>query len=260
MEKARTGYKLDLVQHGAGRDLVLLHSLLTDRDAFRLIVPDLADCYRVTLPNLPGFGASPLWASSIDEVAQHVAEGLAARGVTRPFHLLGNGYGGFVALSLARQYPQRVTRLVLLDTAAAFPDQGRQAFRRMQSLVSENGMNAVLDIALQRLFPSEFLEDNPVLVGEQRKVLMHLDPKNFAALCQHLVDVDLRPGLADVIIPTQVVVGLEDAATPPPLSRELCNLLPHSRLVEIPGCGHAPHLQQPERILRLLLRFLDEES
>ncbi|MGH8641919.1 MAG: alpha/beta fold hydrolase, partial [Burkholderiales bacterium] len=49
---------LDLAQTGSGRDLILLHSLLTDRSAFDLVVPDLAKTRRLTLVNLPGYGAS----------------------------------------------------------------------------------------------------------------------------------------------------------------------------------------------------------
>jgi len=71
-----------------------------------------------------------------------------------------------------------------------------------------------------------------------------------------LIAVDLRPGLGSVHSKTLVVVGLEDKATPVILARELAKGIPNAQLMELAGCGHAPHIQMPEVVTPLIKRFL----
>lgn len=250
--------KLEMQQVGDGNDLVLLHSLLADARAFQPLLPALESGFRVTVPSLPGYGGSPPSQLGILEVARDVMAALESSGVHR-FHLLGNGYGGFVALAMSQQFGDRIDRLVLLDTAAYFPPSGKEGVAAMKKAVEAGGMPAVVETALARLFPDSFRSANPALVETYRKSLLDFDPDAFASTCQNLIDVDLRKGLAGLHPPTLVVVGEEDAATPPALSRELVAHIPGARLVELPGCGHAPHIQAPDIVLKILEDFLASE-
>lgn len=252
----RVGTDLEIRLVGRGNHLVLLHSLLSDAGAFQHILPGLAAGHRLTLPSLPGYGHSPASEADVEQVARELTGALTEIGAER-FDLLGNGYGGFIALSIAQQFGERVDRLVLLDSAACFPPAGKQGIRVMKENVEKGGMKAVADIALKRLFPESFMAANPELVERYRSGLLGFEPRSFARTCQNLIDVDLRPGLAAVRNETLVVVGLEDAATPPALAREVASAIPGAKLVEIPGCGHAPHVQAPEQVLRILKDFLD---
>ena len=74
--------------------------------------------------------------------------------------------------------------------------------------------------------------------------------------CRALAKVDLRPELPRIKNPTLVVVGSLDAATPPALAHELASGIPGARLVELPGCGHCPPLQQPREFLAAIAAFL----
>lgn len=246
---------LEIKQVGRGKHLVLLHSLLTDADAFRQILPGLKQNRRVSVPSLPGYGQSPRSDGSVPDVARQLADCLASLAIDR-FDVIGNGYGGFVALALAQQFGERIDRLVLLDSAAHFPAAGKAGVRLMKENVQTGGMSAVVSVALRRLFPETFIAANPGIVEGYRNSLLGFDPIAFAQTCQNLIDVDLRDGLSKIRNETLVVVGLEDAATPPPLAHELAAGIPGARLVEIPACGHAPHIQEPERILVILKEFL----
>ena len=93
--------RLDVAQKGNGRNLVLLHSLLSDRSAFDRIAPRLASERRLWLVNLPGFGASAPAGPELDDVADRIAEQLPRLGLRGAADLLGNGFGGFVLLALA---------------------------------------------------------------------------------------------------------------------------------------------------------------
>jgi len=67
---------------------------------------------------------------------------------------------------------------------------------------------------------------------------------------------DLRPRLGSLNCPTQVLVGSEDSLTPPDLSRQLADAIEGSQLHELPDCGHATPVEQPEPVTRLLAEFV----
>ena len=248
------GEPLEIEQTGSGPDLVLLHSLLTDPRSFSAIVPALSRSRRVTLLGLPGFGRSAPAGPSIEDSADRVASLLGSLGGTPD--VLGNGYGGFVALALAARHGEKIGKLVLVDTGAAFPEAGRAPFRAMAEAVGKGGMAAVVDAAVRRIFPDDWLAAHPQAGAERREVLLRMNVASFAAACRALAKVDLRPELPRIQNPTLVVVGSLDAATPPPLSRELASGIPGAQLVELPGCGHCPPLQQPAQLVAAVAPFL----
>ena len=247
---------LDVVQMGRGRDLVLLHSLLSDRTAFDRIAPRLAAERRVWLVNLPGFGASAPAGPGLDDVADRIASELPKLGLSGDADLLGNGFGGFVAVALAVRHGGLFDRLVLVDTGAAIPTQGRAAFEAMAQRVEAGGMEAVLDVALQRMFPDDFLSLHPAIAEERKATLRAAKPENFAAACRALARFDRRGDLPSIRNPTLVVVGLRDTATPPALSYELAAGIAGAKLVELADCGHSPHIQDPEGFWQAIKPFL----
>jgi len=255
MEILRTGRaQFEVEQSGNGPDLVLLHSLLTDLRSFAAIVPALSRSRRVTLVSLPGFGRSTPAGPSIEDSADRLAQLLAALG-GKP-DVLGNGYGGFIALALAARHGEKLGKLVLADTGAAFPEAGRAPFRAMAEAVEKTGVAAIVDTAVRRIFPEAYLATHPEAISERKEVLLRANPVHFAAACRALAKVDLRPELGRVANPTLVVVGALDAATPPALAHELAAGIPRAKLVELPGCGHCPPLQQPAEFVAAISPFL----
>ena len=111
--------------------LFLFHSLLSDRASFDAIVPKLSPSFRVIVPELPGFGASKAVSGGLAEVADRMAEAVKDAAAGGESIVLGNGYGGFVALQMAIRHPDIASRLILADCGAAFSEEGRQAFRNM---------------------------------------------------------------------------------------------------------------------------------
>jgi pimeloyl-ACP methyl ester carboxylesterase len=251
------GAELDFEEAGQGKDLLLLHSLLTDRGSFAPVVPVLAKTRRVLLLALPGFARSTPAGPSIEDYADRVATflpSLSPRG--RP-DVIANGFGGVIALALAARHGDRIGRLVLCDTAASFPESGRVPFRNMAAAVEKAGMAAIVDTAVKRIFTPDHLERHPEAAGERKEVLLRTDPVHFAAACRALATVDLRPLLGAIANPTLVVVGTLDSATPPELARELAAGIRGATLREIPDCGHCPPLQEPEKFLAAVRDFLD---
>jgi 3-oxoadipate enol-lactonase len=241
---------------GKGPALFLFHSLLSDRASFDAVVPKLSRSFRVIVPELPGFGRSQAVSGALADVADRMAEAVKDGAGGGEAIVLGNGYGGFVALQMAIRHPDIATRLILADCGAAFSEEGRQAFRSMAAASQAKGLAAITDVAMRRLFAPEFQAQHPDLMRDRREAFLQTDPDVFRAACAALAELDLRPELGKVRVPVLVLVGEHDEATPPPMSRELAAGLPNARLKIIPGCAHVPQLQAPGLFLDTIGDFL----
>jgi 3-oxoadipate enol-lactonase len=241
---------------GAGKPLLLLHTLLADRSVYDRVTPHLAGDWRVISPNFPGYGGSMGRIDGrIEAYADFVAAFLDALGLDR-VDLLGNGFGGFVAQSVALHHPARIDRLMLVDTAPVFPDPAKVPLRGLQAKVLADGMSGVLDAAMLRMFPPAYIEAAPAVIAERRAALSKADPALFANACGALAVLDHVPHLGRIGHRTLVLVGLEDQTTPPALSRQLAAGIPGAKLVELPGVGHCPQVQAPEAFLSEIRAFL----
>jgi 3-oxoadipate enol-lactonase len=256
MDRRFANGTVNAAQTGSGPPLVLMHSLLSDRASFDRIVPELSESFRVVVPELPGFGQSETVSGGLAAVADRMAGAVDDLADGEDVIVLGNGYGGFVALQMAIRHPNIATRLVLADCGAAFSEPGREAFRTMAAASSAKGLAAITDVAMRRLFASEFQQANPDLMRDRREAFLKTDPGVFRAACEALAELDLRPQLGQVKVPVLVVVGEHDEATPPPMSRELAAGLPQARLKVIAGCAHVPQLQAPQAFLSAIGDFL----
>lgn len=246
---------------GPGRRVVVLfHSLLADRTSFLRITTALAEHLTVVLPELPGFGGSAAVEGGLVAVADRMAE--AVRDAAERFGdgssamVLGNGYGGFVALQMVLDHPDVAGRLVLADAGAAFSEPGREAFRAMARGASARGLEAVADTAMRRLFAADFHADHPELVAERRARFLAMSPDVFLQACADLATLDLRADLVTLDLPVLVLVGEQDEATPPAMSHELAAGIAGATLQVLDGLAHVPQLQAPERFMAVVLPFL----
>ncbi len=241
---------------GSGRPLVLFHSLLADRTSFDLIVNELAATHRVIALNLPGFEGSDGLDGSLEDIADHVAQAIERLALGEPATLLGNGYGGFVALLTTIRHPALVERLVLADCGAAFSEPGRAAFRGMSAAADKGGLEAIADVAMRRLFAPAYQAEHPELIARRKQRFLAIDVPTFHRACAALAGLDLRSQLASVKVPVLVLVGELDEATPPAMSHELAAGLPDASLIVLPGLAHVPQLQAPKVFMQAIAGFL----
>ena len=258
LEQLTAGHgALTAVRTGKGPDLVLLHSLLADRHAFDPVLEQLSARHRVTLFNLPGFhGSQPTVLPLMDAYIACIEDGFEEFDVANDAVLLGNGFGGTVALAFALAHPERISKLVVSDAAAAFPPEGKKQFEVMASKVAEGGLGAIAEIAAKRVFSPAYLAAHPDLIDERKRVLMGIDPKAFQAACKILQEADLEPSLSRLKVPTLVVCGEFDQATPPALNKLIADKVEGATYIELPGCGHCPPLEQPDKFLAAIKGFV----
>lgn len=242
--------------HGEGPIRLGLHSLLTDRTAF----DDVAGKWggRFIAVDLPGFGASDPAPPSIDDYSHRVAALIETMELeNQDLTLIGNGLGAFVALGTAINHGELIDRLLLIGCGARFPDPAKGAFTTMTDAVRTGGMEAVVPIALRRIFTEDYLSQHPEMAEARALVLRRTDVEAFVTACTALAALDYTHLAPSVMSPTMIVVGEDDQATPPHLAEELNRLIEGSNLVRLPGVAHAPQIQDPEGFVKATRRFLE---
>src|SRR5262249_16287035 len=154
----------------------------------------LAAKNRVTLFNLPGFhGSQPAMLALMDAYVAVIEDGFDEFGIGKECVLIGNGFGGSVALAFALAHPERISKLVIIHPPGAFPPQGREAFAAMAQKVADGGLGSIAEIAAKRVFSPAYLAAHPEKIEERKKILLEIDPKAFQAACKILQEADLVP-------------------------------------------------------------------
>ena len=248
--------RISFSERGEGPVRLGLHSLLTDRRAFDQVAGEWGG--RFISVDLPGFGSSDMAPPSIDEYSHRVAaliETIDLEG--EDLTLIGNGLGAFVALGTAINHGELVDRLLLIGCGAGFPDPAKDAFTKMSEAVRSGGMEAVIPIALLRIFTESYLSEHPEIGEERAEVLRRTSTEAFVTACTALASLDYTDHAPSVTSPTLIVVGEDDQATPPQLAEDLHGLIAGSTLVTMPGLAHAPQLQDPIRLVDATQRFLE---
>lgn len=243
---------------GDGPPRLILHSLLTDRRAFDGVAGDLGG--RVITVDLPGFGASESAPPEIDAYADRVAALVEALTLdVDDLVLIGNGLGAFVALGALIHHGGLFASAILVGVGTGFSDAAKVAFTNMIGAADEGGMEAVIPLALGRIFTEEFIAEHPDMGEKRAQVMRQTKPAAFIKACEALRKVDYSSLAKSVATPTMIVVGEDDQATPPLLAEGLHHLVSGSTLVRLPGIAHAPQLQDPGGFINAVRLFLEEK-
>lgn len=260
--KRRTvrGVKLAYVERGAGAPVVLVHGFPLDHSMWDAQIEALALRWRVIAPDLRGFGQSGVTPGTVTmaDVADDLAGLLDALGAAGPAVVCGLSMGGYVAFEFWRRHAARVRALVLCDTRAA-PDSPEAAQARLDAArrVLLEGPAFLADSMLPRLLAPGTLAARPDLADRLRAVIERTDAQGIAAAARGMAArADATPLLAQIACPALVVVGSEDAISPPAEMRLLCAAIPGARFVEIAGAGHMTPLEKPAEVNAALLEFL----
>jgi pimeloyl-ACP methyl ester carboxylesterase len=244
---------------GAGRPLVLLHAFPLDRRMWQPQLGPLAAVARVLTPDLPGFGDSPAPRGpfTIDSAADAVRDFLDATKVTGRVVLGGLSMGGYIALAFARRYPARLAGLILADTRSEPDDAAGKAKRdELIALANSAGVSGVLDQMLPKMLAPPA---RPELVETVRTIAVGQSAATVAAALAALRDrPDATTSLGAITVPTLILVGEQDAITPPVMAQSLAGRIPGSRLVTIPGAGHLNNLENPDAFTTAVREFVTE--
>lgn len=253
--------RFEVLEQGRGTPLVLVHGFPFAAASWSAELEALAPRMRVVAPSMRGFGASaPLETTSIDAMADDVAAVLDALGISEPVVLGGLSMGGYVTLAFARKFPSRLRALVLADTRAE-PDSEEARANRDKAIAAVEGgdLSGFVERLFDMILSPATRAAQPAVVDRVRTMALAASPASVVAALRALRDrPDARPALAAIAVPTLVVVGEDDALTPPSASRAIAAAM-RSELAEvvvIPRAGHLSNLEQPEAFQRAIADFV----
>lgn len=260
--EARTGrLAWDGFGNPGDHGLVLIHSLGQDSRMWSDQLQAFAESRRVVTVDLPGHGASEAADReySIDDLGMDIAA-VADAADLDTFDLCGISIGGMVALWLAINLPDRVTRLVASNTAGQIGT--AQGWNERIEAVTRGGMSSIEDAVVPRFVTPELADRRPQVMDLLHEMFGAVDPVGYAGCCAALRDADLRDALGRIACPTLVIGGERDIATTPEVVRGLHESIPGSRLQLIADAAHLPNLDQPAEFTRIVVDWLaaDESS
>ena len=259
----RYGVPIHFEDLGTGPPVVMGHSILCSGEMWVNQVPRLAESYRVINMDQRGHGKSVPATGPYDlrEMVEDAVAILDHLEIERAVWA-GLSMGGMVAMHAAIEFPDRVSALVLLDTHAGAETLYKKLKYRAMSLgATAFGITPFFPAVIPLLFGRTTRAENPALIKEWKTKTASIHVPSITRAVSVLVK---RPSivseLANVRVPSLVIVGEEDASLPVPISQEIANALPNASLVVIPGAGHLSALEKPEAVTEAMLGFLDSLS
>ena len=239
--------------------LLLIHGFPLDRTYWTEQTRGLTDIARVIAPDLRGFGESPLpiGAVTMDTYADDLHGLLDGLGIQRAV-IAGLSMGGYIAFAFYRKYASRVRALILADTRAG-PDspEAKKGRDDNVALAREKGIAAVAE----KMFPKMLMPQTIAAradIADAARALMSRQPAEgvIAALIALRDRPDSTPTLAQIGVPTLIIVGAEDTLTPPKDAEQMRDGIRGARLEVIPNAAHLSNFEQPDAFNQAVREYL----
>jgi pimeloyl-ACP methyl ester carboxylesterase len=251
------------VEAGAGWPVILLHAFPLNAGMWRPQLERVPEGWRFIAPDLRGFGRSAEGPSrghpeiTMEDYATDVLSLMDALEVDEAV-IGGLSMGGYVTFAMHRQASSRFTGMILADTRSqADTPQAREARVGMREVLAKQGARGVADQMLPKLLAEATPRERPDIVRQTRALIESASsPAIDAAIGALMTRSDSTPVLETISCATLVLVGEEDAITPPADAEAMQRAIPRSTLTVIRGAGHLSNLDQPEVFSRALADFL----
>jgi 3-oxoadipate enol-lactonase len=254
--RARDGTHLGYTLHGeqaAANRIVLVHSLAMDRSFWRGVAERLARRAAVLTYDCRGHGRSdnPAGPMSVELHADDLANLMDQLGWPSAV-VAGASMGGCIALAFAIRHLARVSALGLIDTTAWYGADAPMSWEQRANAARGKGLASLIDFQVTRWFGEKFRAENPQIVRESVEIFLRNDVEAYARSCHMLGACDLRAGMPAIKVPTAIVVGEEDYATPLAMAEAMHKAIAGSTLTVLAGARHLTPLERPDEIAAAL--------
>ena len=259
--RAKDGESISYSLHNSSRmpnrRLVLIHSLAMDGSFWNKNIPALVECANVLTIDCRGHGSSSKstkkysvesFASDLEDVLNHLKWDDAI--------IVGASMGGSVSLAFAIAYPQRTKGLGLIDTTAWYGADAPQKWAERAGKAVNEGLSALIDFQKTRWFTESFIENHPEEVARLVNTFLTNDVQCFEQTCTMLGAFDVRSSLKDINLPTTIIVGEEDYATPVEMSQQMHANIKNSTLNIIPKARHLTPIECSTEINKILAALI----
>ena len=240
-----------------GPRVALIHSLAMDNSFWDPVIDLLAPEASVLSFDCRGHGASgkppgpytvELFARDLASLMDHVGWPSAV--------IAGASMGGCVSLAFAVAYPERTQGLGLFDTTAWYGPEAPQQWAERADRALAAGLSDLVEFQVTRWFGDRFREEHPEVVRRCVDIFLANDVQAYAETCRMLGACDVRAALPQIRVPTRILVGEEDYATPVKMAEALHAGIAGSSMTVLPKARHLTPLEAPERIAEELKALL----
>lgn len=245
---------------GSGPVVMFAHSLGSDLSIWEAQKSALATRCTVLRYDLRGHGGTQATcgdggAYSFDLLAKDALALLDALQIGQA-SFVGISLGGMIGQALALAAPERLDKLVLADTTAAYPPEAQAAWPERIRQIEANGLEPLVAATLERWFTAPYRSAHPEVTVRIGDIIRTTPVAGYVGCCHAIATLDFTARLAAVKLPTLVLVGDQDPGTPPAMARELACAIPGARLEIIAGAAHLSNIEQAGRFNGLLREFL----
>jgi 3-oxoadipate enol-lactonase len=240
---------------GAAPPILFLHGVGSDKSVWRPQLRHFGETRRAVAFDYPGYGESEFVESATrDDFAAAMLAAMDALAIERA-HICGLSLGGVIAIAMHALAPARCASLIIADSFAIHPD-GQAIHDRSVSASTAMTMRELAEARTGLLLGSA---EPPGLRAEVIETMAAIDPAAYRLGAAAVWLADQRERSAAIAVPTLILVGEEDAITPPALSEDLNRLIPGSRFQLIERAGHLANAEQPEAFNSAIESFLSEQ-
>lgn len=257
MKVEANGIDIHVEISGSGPAVLFAHSLGSDHSIWAAQKSALAGRHTVIACDLRGHGKTTATAGAyhFDLLAQDAVSLLDVLKIGRA-SFVGISLGGMIGQALALKAPERLEKLVLADTTAAYPAEAQAAWPERIRQIGAAGLEPLVAPTLERWFTAPYRAAHPEMVARIGDLIRHTPIAGYIGCCYAIAGLNFAPRLGDIQVPTRVIVGEQDAGTPPAMARVLAAGIPGARLEIIPDAAHLCNIEQADVFNRLLLDFL----
>jgi 3-oxoadipate enol-lactonase len=237
--------------------VTLSHSLATDLSMWDPQVPALKSEYRVLRYDTRGHGGTEATDGSytLDQLAEDVKALLQALGISKT-HFMGISMGGMIAQTLALKDPGILGSLVLCDTSSRIPEEALPVWEERIGLAQKQGMDTLVEPTLERWFTASFRKKPLPVLDKIRGMIRATPLKGYVGCSRAIMRLNLTERLAEIGLPTLIVVGEDDPGTPVGASQAIHRQMKGSELVILKSAAHLSNIEQRDAFNTAVLDFL----
>ena len=248
--------QMNVVREGQGPIVVLSHALGCDLHMWDGVAAVLARAHTVLRYDHRCHGGSEVLtgAFTTQDLADDAAALIEREAEGEPVHFVGLSMGGMTAQALAVKYPKLLKSVVIANSAAHYPDAA--PWRARVETVRAQGVEAVAGGAVSRWLTPEFVgtPEGAECAKQLRDTLVRTDAAGYIASCDAVAGIDFRESNPRIAVPTLVIAGTRDEATPLSMSEAMVAAIPNARLATI-GAAHLSAVERPVEFTQLLIDF-----
>lgn len=250
------GLRIAYQREGNGRPILFLHGFFGDHRVWRRQL-ELADDFTFIAWDAPGCGDSspPPDDFRLPDYADLLSDFIRRLDLGQP-HLVGNSFGGSLALQLASRHAGLARSVVGLDTYAGWSGSFSAATVAERLAASLPDLELPPEEVAARWIPGFVTKDAPDAIKEElRGIIAGFDPDGMRTMIRSLAEADLREELARVHLPALLIWGAQDVRSPLSVARDLEARIEGSRLVVLEGAGHLVQVEAADRVNAELRAF-----